>query len=350
MLEKLVLLSSFGSQVEVYPFGATITSFKSPLGQEMLFLSSKAVLTGEKPIRGGIPIAFPQFAAQGSLPMHGFARTSLWTLEKSGLGFAELSLSDSEKTRSLWDHSFRLVLRISFNDVELTTSLQVFNLDTLDKEKKEKEEGNIIPFQFEALLHTYLNTGLDSVGSGIDTKGTVRVHGLEGSTYIDKPAGGERKVEIDEEISLVGEVDRIYVQPNTRHVLVSGITLSSLQESIRMNPIGEQEFTLSDLNASTTSKVYKKVNIQINASTTSSSSSSSTTSSDTQEMQKTVHKNEQADIVVWNAGPVKCASIADFGLEDWKSYVCVEPGVVSRKVQLEIGEVFILEQRIKFVE
>lgn len=319
MLEKIVLTSLLGSTVEVYLLGSTITSFKTPLGQEMLFLSSKAVLTGEKPIRGGIPIAFPQFAAQGPLPMHGFARTSLWTLERSGDGFAELSLSDSEKTRELWNHSFRLVLKISFDDKQLGTSLEVTNLDKVNDDNDDDHNKDNVPFEFEALLHTYLNAGVDGGGG-------LRVHGLKkGTTYIDKPSGGTRKEETEDEVELIGEVDRIYVTPNASQVTVSGV-----QSGKSLSP-------------SSPSKVYSKIEVKANA-------SSRTDFGVFPGVRAGGHIDQPVDVVVWNAGPTKCASIADFGTDDWRNYVCIEPGVVSRKVKLEKGGVFVITQSLTFVE
>lgn len=48
-----------GESIEVLLHGATVISWKSAGGQENLWLSSKAILDGSKPVRGGIPIVFP---------------------------------------------------------------------------------------------------------------------------------------------------------------------------------------------------------------------------------------------------------------------------------------------------
>ena len=48
-----------GERVEVLLHGATVISWKSANGKENLFMSSKAVLDGSKPVRGGIPLVFP---------------------------------------------------------------------------------------------------------------------------------------------------------------------------------------------------------------------------------------------------------------------------------------------------
>jgi glucose-6-phosphate 1-epimerase len=48
-----------GESVSVHLYGATVTSWKLASGEEQLFVSSKAILDGSKPIRGGIPVVFP---------------------------------------------------------------------------------------------------------------------------------------------------------------------------------------------------------------------------------------------------------------------------------------------------
>ena len=48
-----------GETVEVLLYGATVISWKSKSGKELLFLSEAAHLDGSKPVRGGIPLVFP---------------------------------------------------------------------------------------------------------------------------------------------------------------------------------------------------------------------------------------------------------------------------------------------------
>ena len=58
--EKVVLVHpSAKSSVEVFLHGATLTSWKI-LGQELLYLSPKAVFAKGKAIRGGVPVVFRQ--------------------------------------------------------------------------------------------------------------------------------------------------------------------------------------------------------------------------------------------------------------------------------------------------
>jgi glucose-6-phosphate 1-epimerase len=77
-----------GSSVEILFYGATVISWKSATAQntnlvERLFVSSKASLDGSKPVRGGIPVVFPNFGAPShpehlKLGQHGFARGEIW--------------------------------------------------------------------------------------------------------------------------------------------------------------------------------------------------------------------------------------------------------------------------------
>lgn len=78
----------------IYKYGATVTSWKAPKAgtqdpvTERLFLSSKAFLDGSKPIRGGIPIAFPFFGPPSreedkKMGQHGYARGEEWELLKT---------------------------------------------------------------------------------------------------------------------------------------------------------------------------------------------------------------------------------------------------------------------------
>ena len=81
---KVVLTSdNYQHRCEIYFFGATVTSWIHN-GTEKLFTSPVAIYNGEKAIRGGIPIVFPQFGhPKKSMAQHGFARTSNWALQVS---------------------------------------------------------------------------------------------------------------------------------------------------------------------------------------------------------------------------------------------------------------------------
>jgi glucose-6-phosphate 1-epimerase len=302
-LPKVVATHSSGARVEVYLHGATVTSYVLPTGQDLLFVSSKAVFDGVKAIRGGIPIAFPQFAAQGPLPMHGVARTATWTLDAVGDGSVTLSLADTEATRAVWPHAFKLVYRVSFDGTALGTALEVHN-----------PSSSPAPFPFEALLHTYLATG---EGRAADA---VHVAGLAGARYLDKPSGGAACEQgPGESFPLAGaEVDRIYTLPATNEVTVTGTRIGG-------GAGGEG----AGAAAVTAVRVQRRAGVR-----------------DAAPALKQVVEAVPVDVVVWNAGPAKCASIADFGPDDWRSYVCIEPGRVSAPYVLAPGKVFTLTQTL----
>jgi hypothetical protein len=87
---------------------------------------STPALTSRPQIRGGIPVAFPQFARQGALPLHGFAREKKWRVDKvcsvSRWGQPAsviLTLDSDSSTRALWDHAFKLELTVMTRGVGL---------------------------------------------------------------------------------------------------------------------------------------------------------------------------------------------------------------------------------------
>lgn len=272
-----VIHAASGATLVVHPFGATVTSWSpAPGAPSVLFAASRAVYDGSRPIRAGIPIVFPQFANQGPLPAHGFARTSVWAVDHVGDGAVQLSLEDSDATRAVWPHAFKLVYKVAFDATKLTTTLDVINPHA-------SADAPSAPFSFEALLHTYLS--LSALGGDISS---VRVHGLTGVDYLSKPEGGARLTDAEEGGITFGgkEVDRIYCN-TPADVVVSvpggrGLTVHRSAVT-KMAPPG---------------------------------------------MRSGVTKCP-LDVVVWNCGEAKCPTFADFAPEDWKGYVCVEPGRVS---------------------
>src|SRR5690606_9854651 len=125
------------------------------------------VFDGETPIRGGIPVCFPQFSKLGKLPAHGFARKQIWTLDeqRGGDDFAmvTLKLSDNEETHALWPHMF---------DAELTVAV---GAERLDVEFEVTNTGHG-PFAFTAALHTYL---------AVKEVENIRLEGLNDHEYRD---------------------------------------------------------------------------------------------------------------------------------------------------------------------
>ena len=85
-LPRVAMSSRDGARAEIYLHGAQLTSWV-PAGSssDRIFLSGRSRFSEGAAIRGGIPVGFPQFAAQGPLPNHGFARVLRWELARADL-------------------------------------------------------------------------------------------------------------------------------------------------------------------------------------------------------------------------------------------------------------------------
>ena len=219
-MPKLEMVHASGSKCDVYLFGATITSYETASGEEVLYTSPLASFDGRQAIRGGIPIVFPCFGASESnkaMPSHGFARIMAWTVraarklswifryspparlsrllfhftspqvderqtavQPDGSIQVVLHLSDSSETKQKYGfkYDFNLEYAVKLTGRSLQTALTVTNPRLV-----EIEEG------FQCLLHTYLalpeSTTLDEVA----------VHGLHGANYIDKNDNRQEKIE-----------------------------------------------------------------------------------------------------------------------------------------------------------
>lgn len=162
-LPALQLRAPDGAEATITLYGAHLVSWKAvPTtggpAQERLFLSSMSALDGQKAIRGGVPVIFPQFAERGNGMRHGFARVSTWRVvdqgEADGAAFAVLALNQGDLPQAMaaaWPYAFELQLRVAVRGAELDMQLSVRNTGTQ-------------PFPFAAALHTYhLVDDLDAV-------------------------------------------------------------------------------------------------------------------------------------------------------------------------------------------
>ncbi|KAL8927825.1 MAG: hypothetical protein Q9172_001198 [Xanthocarpia lactea] len=277
-----------GEQLVVLLYGATVISWKSANGKENLFLSSKALLDGSKPVRGGIPLVFPVFGPPspdhptGKLPQHGFARNSRWeylgksSSESSSLpnskGDAsvklDFGLSNSMLSDSKWDYEFNLTYSVTLSQDSLETSLVVRNTGSSN-------------YDFQVLFHSYL---------AIDDIGETTVSGLEKAAFKDKVQGGKDVEPAGEPISITSETDRLYT--------------TAPEQIIKILEKGNGRYELT--------------------------------------------RDMLPDVVVWNPWIEKAKGMADFGPEDgYKKMICVEAGSVSAWNSLEAGETWEGAQRIK---
>ncbi|PKF50192.1 D-hexose-6-phosphate mutarotase [Enterovibrio nigricans] len=166
-------------------FGAHVLSFQPTGKEDAIWMSENADFSGNKAIRGGIPVCWPWFG-KAAEPSHGFARSSTWTLkehrESENGVIISLTLEDNAETREIWPHAFHAELLI-----EVSETLKVSLIST----NTGKSAINV-----GGALHTYLNIG-------DVTETTVSALGNE---YIE---AGERKPSSGT-TGFDQEVDRIY--------------------------------------------------------------------------------------------------------------------------------------------
>lgn len=172
-------------------------------------VSRRASFDGTHPIRGGIPVVFPQFCDGKShggvsgalaLPWHGLARTEEWALLRAGDGTLTLELADTPATREVYNASFRLTMTITFDGTRLEQVVR-------------GENTGAAAFEFQALLHTYF---------ACPAVEGVAVRGLRGVTLIDKLRAYEESVEEHDTVTIQHETDRIY-RAAPRVVFVDGV-------------------------------------------------------------------------------------------------------------------------------
>jgi len=218
-LPKLLLAGPNGARAEMFLHGAHITSWIPADGRERLFLSEAAEFAAGKAIRGGVPVIFPQFAGEGPLVKHGFARTQAWEALDSEDHCARLRLVDNESTREIWPHAFEAELGIVLGGDQLAITLTIANTGHDS-------------FTFTSALHTYLR---------VQDITRVAVRDLKGLRLRDSAQNDAERTEMRSEVRFEGEVDRIYFDaPSSLHVYEDGSTTevhsAGFPEAVIWNP------------------------------------------------------------------------------------------------------------------
>ncbi len=201
-----IQITTPAAEATIYTEGAHLTRW-TPNGQQpVIYLSPKSNFAPGKAIRGGIPVLFPWFGSGWDgrrKPMHGFARTSEWTVESTHLDsgpagtgdiVVTLSLSSNDQSRAIAFPDFRAAIQFRIG-AELSITLEITNHATE-------------PFTFEEGLHNYF-----AIGNITQTT----TEGLEGTTYLDKrdptPDGNfTRKVQRDHLLRYTRDVDQVHVE------------------------------------------------------------------------------------------------------------------------------------------
>ncbi|KAK7406071.1 hypothetical protein VNO78_07688 [Psophocarpus tetragonolobus] len=201
-IPRLILRTNRGASATVSLQGGQVLSWKTERGDELLFLSSKAIFDPPRAVRGGIPICFPQVGSRGTLEPHGFARNKIWFVEKdppplpgdwTGKAHIDLVLKPSEDDMKKWPHSFEFRLRVSLAaDGNLTLTSRIRNVDGKN-------------FSFSIAYHTYFS---------ISDISEVRIEGLETLDYLDNLIQKQRFTEQGDSLTFESEVDRVYLDSN----------------------------------------------------------------------------------------------------------------------------------------
>ena len=254
------------AEAEIYQQGAHIAHWAVRGRKPVLFLSSKSFLAPGKPIRGGVPIIFPWFGPRSGDkpgPAHGFARTALWSVESARLlnsGAVEIAfgLAADQASRALGFDAFAVRFTATIGSA-LSMSLDVSNQSQA-------------PLVFEEALHSYFAV------SGVRD---IAVHGLEGTTYIDKTDNFSCKVQPDAPIRIGKETDQVH--------------LSSTSACVISDPSWDRRILISKTGSNST--------------------------------------------VVWNPWIAKAAALEDMAPDEWQAMICVETAnVADNAVTLAAGD------------
>ena len=209
-----------GAEAVVTLFGAHLVSWKTAEGRERLFVSRASAMDGQRAIRGGVPVIFPQFNERGPYQRHGYARLNNWRLTSSGVsdgeGYAVFALGTADllpEHAAAWPFRFGLQLCIAVRGSELHMRFQVRNED--DK-----------AWSFSSALHTY---------HAVDNVKAVRITGVQ-----------------DDELTIGEKLDQIFRDVSPRIVLRSGageleLDQDGFRDAVVWNPGAEAAAALTDM-------------------------------------------------------------------------------------------------------
>ena len=168
---RFVTVTNASASCRISLFGGHVLSFiPSHDNRDRLWVSPVAVLNGDRPIRGGIPLCWPWFSdahgkAKGELPSHGFLRTQMWDISEFSCDGtrSEMVLTPASTKGPGFQYECAVKLRINIAS-ELSVSLETTSL--------EQQEA----FSLNCALHSYFD---------VSNIADVALEGLSGE-YKDK--------------------------------------------------------------------------------------------------------------------------------------------------------------------
>jgi len=229
-LPAVLLRAADGGRATIVLQGAHLVSWIPAGGAEWLYVSPRSPFRPGEPIRGGVPLVFPQFATYGTLPQHGFARTQGWRVAAESPGGVSFHLESSAATRALWPHDFTAEFAVDVRGDHLGLALQVRNSGARD-------------FAFTAALHTYLS---------VSDIAAIRLDGLAGGAYVDRANNDAPGRETAASLTVTQEIDRVYtdVAPPLRLTdksRVLEISQTGFRDCVIWNPGPQRTARMADM-------------------------------------------------------------------------------------------------------
>ncbi|GMF22673.1 unnamed protein product [Phytophthora lilii] len=332
-LKTVKLSHPYGSSAEVFLFGAHLKSFRAAMDPKMdvLFMSNDSYLDGVNPIRGGIPVVFPNFGGAPGFPNHGFARITNWTLagvteaaDKNSPSVAKFTMAASNSTRSMWPVEFELEYEVKLSRYPLsgqTSGLRSIPVSTDD------------PRWSDGIFDDDRHFESDAVGSSLSRS---QLSDSRGSFDLSSSGGASHNY--------------LWVDDSRNEgVVVSGLKgVDYFDQVAKVNKTETREYISFGNATQQTGNTYLNAPDQVVA---------TIKGINTKDRTVTVQKNgfisgddavvkTQTDAVVWNPGAERAKKLEDFGDEEYINMVCIEPGRVSVKQQLPAGQTFTLQQNI----
>jgi glucose-6-phosphate 1-epimerase len=196
-------ITTTAATATIYLQGAHVALWQPQGFEPVLFMSRKSDLEPGKPIRGGVPLAFPWFALDSKQdrvdgkpgPSHGFARIQDWTVSFAAMAGDDLhlifTLGPTAMSRSMGFDNFRLAFDVTIGR-SLTMRLTVAN---------DAPHDAPAPLIFEEAMHTYFH---------VADVHEVKVTGLEPTAFIDKTDNFIVKPAAHAPLGFTGTTDRVY--------------------------------------------------------------------------------------------------------------------------------------------
>ncbi len=191
---KIVIQNDF-ADAEIYLLGGHLTHFQPKGEEKVIYDGKKSYILPPKSAHFGIPICWPWFGphpTDKTKGQHGFARNNLWDITETailegGQTSVTLRLQENKETLKQYPHTFNLELTFTIGK---TLQMALKTTNTSNK-----------PMPITQALHSYFY---------VDRLQEIRIHGLEGRTFIDQLDKYIHKKESDA-LQFTKSLDRIYI-------------------------------------------------------------------------------------------------------------------------------------------